>query len=119
MFKSLQDGRPGRRFQDRYAARREVSCGALKKWSSVGAGLLVVLVGIVLLPLPGPGILVVLVGAALTATHSLFVARLLDRAELAARAALGAASARFSRRPPPPKPSPPGDASDRRTFRLQ
>lgn len=69
------------RFERRYFARQAVPCGALKKWASIVAGIAVILVGVVLLPLPGPGMLVILFGAALMAGHSRAVARLLDRGE--------------------------------------
>jgi hypothetical protein len=133
------EGKAGRRFQQRYARRRAVPCGALKKWMSMLAGAVVVLVGIVLLPLPGPGMLVVLFGAALMAGHSLAIARVLDRAELTLRRRLSPLAARFRARraawrasrtparPPAASPmdapsasshaGPGGTASDHRTFR--
>lgn len=137
MFKNLSRGRPGHRFQDRYARRRDVPCGSLRKWATVIGGVVVVLIGIVLLPLPGPGMLVVFAGGALMADHSLFVARLLDRVELGLRKLLRPLEARWeawrsSRKPRRPEASPPRDAStapshgvrsgttsDRRTFRPQ
>jgi len=128
VFKRLTEGRPGHRFQDRYARRRAVPCGALKKWTSMLAGVVVILVGVVLMPLPGPGLLVVFFGAALMADHALWVARLLDRGEARVRAL----AARFSRKPRHRAETPRTTAStgttrdarsaatsDRRTFRPQ
>lgn len=113
------EGKAGRRFQQRYARRRAVPCGALRKWLIMVAGAVVILVGIVLLPLPGPGMLVVVFGAALMAGHSLAIARLLDRAELNLRRWLSPLEARLrtrraawrsSRTPERPREASPMDA---------
>lgn len=83
----LRSGAPGERFQ-RYHRQRRSPDGGMRVGPLV-AGALVVLVGIVLLPAPGPGIIVVAVGCALLAGESLRVARLMDRSETALRSAVG------------------------------
>jgi hypothetical protein len=81
----LSRGTPGRRFQERYLRARRAAHSAAKRVAKVAAGALLIAVGIVLLPAPGPGILVVLLGLALVAESSLTVAKALDRLELRAR----------------------------------
>jgi hypothetical protein len=55
------------------------------------AGLFIFVVGLVMLPAPGPGCVVVFVGAATMAEESFWVASLLDRIEVRGRRALIAA----------------------------
>lgn len=75
----------GTRFRRRYEAHRHQQGGLLRKLVVIGVGSLVVLLGIIMMVLPGPGVLVALLGAALIAEESLFVARALDRIDLWAR----------------------------------
>lgn len=75
----------GTRFRSRYETHRHKQGGLLRKVLIIALGSLVVLLGIVLMVLPGPGVLVALLGAALIAEESLFVARALDRIDLWAR----------------------------------
>ena len=89
-WRDLKRGQPGRRFQDRYARRREAARGLAGKCALLCGGVLIVLIGIVLLPLPGPGMIVVAVGALLMAKGSRTVARMLDALELRARRAYSA-----------------------------
>ena len=56
--------------------------GLLRKVLILTLGSLVVLLGIVLMPLPGPGLLIVFIGATLIAEESEVAARLLDRIDL-------------------------------------
>lgn len=84
-WRELKAGQPGRRFQDRYARRREAARGPLGKCAFVCLGVLVLLAGIVLLPLPGPGMVVVAAGAVVMAEGSRTMARTLDSLELRAR----------------------------------
>lgn len=51
----------------------------------MGAGALVMAAGLVFLAIPGPGLVVLGAGFALVARESLWVARMLDRLELAVR----------------------------------
>ena len=84
-WQDLTRGQPGHRFQDRYARRREAARGVLGKCAFVCLGVLILVAGIVLLPLPGPGMLIVAVGALLMAEGSHTMAKLLDALELRAR----------------------------------
>ncbi len=85
-WRDLQQGEPGRRFEDRW--RRRKSGGTARKVWVLGAGALVFAAGIFFLPAPGPGTVLLVVGAAMMAGESLWMARALDRAELALRSAL-------------------------------
>ena len=75
-WRELKQGKPGRRFRDRYERGRRG--GAVRKWLLIGGGALLVLFGVVLLPLPGPGLLVIAVGLLLIAEESHATARALD-----------------------------------------
>ena len=87
-WRELRTGKPGRRFQDYYRSRaqRRGTGGRRALWLVLGAGLLVV--GLVLLVIPGPGIPLVALGAGLIARESLLMARFLDTVELWIRDAL-------------------------------
>lgn len=67
----------GRRFRAVYE-RRHQRPHLLRRIVTIGAGLALVAVGVLLLVLPGPGLLVAAMGAALLAEESLTVARALD-----------------------------------------
>ena len=73
----------GRRFQMRWRARRAKPAGVARKLFLMGLGVVLLVLGTAMLVLPGPGLLVIVVGVALIAEESLFVARLVDRADLA------------------------------------
>ena len=82
-LRPLLDDEPGHRFQNRYERRhkKRSSPRAIRAVWSVLAVLLI-LVGIVALPLPGPGLLVIAGGLALLAQESLTISRFLDHAEV-------------------------------------
>jgi hypothetical protein len=94
VFKSLKNSwhellreSPGRRFQGRYQRARETHSRGnrlLRQWTAVA----LILVGVVLLIVPGPGTVLIALGAALLAEESLTVARLLDRLEIRCRRAI-------------------------------
>lgn len=89
-WRSLLDDEPGHRFQNRYARRHKQRSSpgiARAAWSV--AAVLLILVGVVALPLPGPGLLVIAGGLALLAQESLTIARFLDHVELWVRRILG------------------------------
>lgn len=81
-WRQLSQGKPGQRFQAYHRRRREAGARPLVRGMVIGGGLLLVLVGLVLMPMPGPGILVAVLGACLLARESGHAARLLDRTEL-------------------------------------
>jgi uncharacterized protein (TIGR02611 family) len=81
-WRRLRAAPAGERFIRQYRAHQ---AGHRRAWTrplTLGFGALVVAVGLVALPAPGPGTLVVALGAALLARESETVARLLDRIEL-------------------------------------
>lgn len=84
-WQRLLHSRPGRRFRERYQ-RHAADSPARRRWSAAGA-VGVILLGLILMPFPGPGTLIVIVGLALLAGISGRVAGLLDAAELRLRRA--------------------------------
>lgn len=76
---------PGRRFVRRHERLRGRGRGPAGRVLRGTLGVLLVLVGIVFMPLPGPGFVGVLAGGALLAGESIAVARWLDHAELRVR----------------------------------
>lgn len=99
-WRELRRGEPGRRFRARYE-RRRLRSGTAGKCLMCALGVLIVLVGIVLLPLPGPGMLIVAFGALLMAEGSLTIAKGLDALELRVRPlVLRLLNSRNWRRPP-------------------
>jgi hypothetical protein len=64
-------------------------------------GGLLVLLGIVLIPLPGPGLLVVLAGLVILARDYAWAARLVDKVRARAGQAAGATRRYFSKTPDP------------------
>lgn len=71
----------GQRFRAHHERMREKP-GLLRTIFAVGAGLLLLALGIVMMVTPGPGFIVAAIGAALIAGESLFAARILDRMDL-------------------------------------
>jgi uncharacterized protein (TIGR02611 family) len=90
-WKKIKEGKPGNRFRDRYCeAHREGRSGA-RKPLLMAAGVALLIVGIVLLPAPGPGMLVIAVGGVLVAEESYAAASILDWVDLRlCRLAIGA-----------------------------
>ncbi len=84
-LKDLLRGAPGRRFSALYRLRRQRRRRWLRLLGVTSGGLLM-LIGILLVPTPGPGLLALLLGAGLIASESLAFARALDRLELRLRA---------------------------------
>ncbi len=81
-WETLKDGRPGQRFQARYEAAQKAREGRMTRIFRIIVALGAVLIGIVLIFIPGPAILFFLVAAGLMAAESLTVARLLDRIDV-------------------------------------
>ena len=77
-FMTVPSGQRFRTFYDRHHQRPHLA----RTIVSIGAGLALIAVGLVLLVLPGPGLLVGAFGAALLAGESLTVAKVLDRVDL-------------------------------------
>ena len=73
---------PGQRFQNRFRQRDQNGRGRALR---LGAAVVLLAIGVVLLVVPGPGIIFLAAGAALLAEESEVAARLIDRAELSVR----------------------------------
>lgn len=95
-WRELASGSPGERFQSRFRHKKR-SGHTGNRALLLGAGIALILAGIVLLVVPGPGSLLILVGAALLAEESLVVSRLLDRIEAQLRKLIAAATSGWRR----------------------
>lgn len=83
----LKRGTPGRRFQDRYRRAAEARArGGLSRILRVSAAAVAIVIGVVLVFLPGPAVVFFFIAGALLASESLHVARALDWTELKLRA---------------------------------
>jgi hypothetical protein len=87
-WRQFRSAPPGERFQRFHRRQRTARRGVFVRVAGTLLGVTLVLLGLVLMPAPGPGIPVVLAGAALLAAQSLLAARTLDRLELAVRRVL-------------------------------
>lgn len=74
----------GERFQAHHRRSHKAGASRWVRIVAVTAALVLIALGIVMLVLPGPGLLVMLAGAVLLAEESVFVARVMDRIDLAA-----------------------------------
>jgi uncharacterized protein (TIGR02611 family) len=84
-WKKIQNDPPGKRFRRQYRRRKKARKSIAGKIILLLLGVLVVAVGIVMLPAPGPGTLVVFLGLGLIAQESLWLSILLDKFELKLR----------------------------------
>lgn len=100
-WKAFTASAPGERFQDRYHRKRDSDRPTWKKIAAPVLGILIVALGLILLPAPGPGIPVVLFGLALVAEHFLCMARLLDRCEPPIRSMVTVLSRKWQHAAPP------------------
>lgn len=94
----LSKSPPGRRFQNRHCRVGRRGGSGTSRALKLTAAFALLLVGAVLLLIPGPGSVLILAGTALLAEESLLVAKALDRAELRIRKGIGAVRARWARR---------------------
>jgi hypothetical protein len=95
-WRELAHEQPGLRFQRRYERNRGAG-HALGRALRITAGIVLIVIGAVLLLIPGPGTVVIVVGAALLAQESAILARLLDRLELRLRDLIPYASKHWHR----------------------
>jgi uncharacterized protein (TIGR02611 family) len=86
-WRRLKAGKPGHRFQSQYEANQKRRRPAWIRPLSIAAGTLLLGVGAVALPAPGPGFLVIGLGGALIARESQHAAGALDWVELRLREA--------------------------------
>jgi hypothetical protein len=82
----FSDAEPGRRFQEYHEKRKQEQTSTVATVAFIAAGIGLILVGALLMVIPGPGIPVVAVGAGLIARESSHVAKALDWLELRIRA---------------------------------
>ena len=80
-WKSFRLSAPGTRFRERYQRMKSVPRPTHERVARCVCGVLTVLVGIVLIPLPGPGWLIVGFGMTLLAQESRPLADFCDRVE--------------------------------------
>lgn len=80
-WQTLRESPPGFRFRRYHEARSNTSRHPLKRPLLLMAGVGLVVIGLILMPAPGPGTLVVLAGACILAGESRGVAVMLDRTE--------------------------------------
>ena len=97
-WRRFRDAEPGQRFQRQYQANQKSRRFRWTRPVWVALGIVVVLIGILALPAPGPGTVVIAVGAALLARESQVVARVLDGLEVRIRRLLGRPPNRASRK---------------------
>ncbi len=78
---------PGYRFQERYNRRQQTTSGPFdpKNLLYIAVGVLIVVVGVLLAPIPGPGGVIAFVGLAFIGAEFLPIARALDWGELRVR----------------------------------
>lgn len=86
-WRQLKAGRPGTRFQSHQEAQQKSNRPAWVRPVRIAAGTVMLAVGLVALPAPGPGILVIALGAAVIAGESRLAARALDWGECRLREA--------------------------------
>ena len=87
LWQRFRTARPGHRFQTIYHERHKPTTGGhfSRYILNIAGGVALVIVGLILVPAPGPGLLIVALGGALLAREFLVVARLLDGVEIKLR----------------------------------
>ena len=98
-WRQFRDAEPGTRFQEQHEANQESRKSRWTRPAWIVLGVVMVLIGFVALPAPGPGTLVIAGGAALLARESLMVARALDALEVRILRLLGKAPDRNKEKP--------------------
>ena len=87
-WESFKRGRAGSRFEEQYKRQQESHPSTAGRVLRVSLGVVILLVGLVLMPAPGPGFIVVGIGALMIAREFEFAAILLDHIEVRARRVL-------------------------------
>jgi uncharacterized protein (TIGR02611 family) len=95
----LKAGRAGTRFLDCFHYKQELrdKHGPIYRRIDIALGLTIAVIGLIMVPAPGPGWIIVFIGMALLAGESEKVAKLMDRGEQFLRR-MRAKSKRFWRR---------------------
>jgi uncharacterized protein (TIGR02611 family) len=81
-WKKFKNRRPGFRFHGMYREHQKSAKAPWVRAAYLIGGIVVVIVGIIALPAPGPGMLIVALGAGLIARESERLANALDRFEV-------------------------------------
>jgi hypothetical protein len=104
-WRTFKAGRPGSRFQERFARRHQYTGGRYNpnKILHIGVGIVLIFVGLFLLAVPGPGSLVLVAALGLLGSEFLFLARILDGGELGVRKGLRWSVSYWTRLSPPKK----------------
>ena len=86
-WREFRRGQPGRRFQERYERKHRTNEKKGVHWRilQIALAIVLLLVGVVLVFIPGPAILFFAIGGSMLATQSLALARLLDWTEVQLR----------------------------------
>ena len=84
-WQEFRSAEPGTRFTRQFEANQKERKSKWTRLAIIASGIVVVVVGLVALPAPGPGILIVAAGAALLARESRWIAERLDLVEVRAR----------------------------------
>jgi len=86
-WQAFKRSQPGYRFQERYNRRQQTTSGPFdpKNLAYLAGGIVIIIVGVVLAPIPGPGGVLAFVGLALIGSEFLPIARALDWGELRLR----------------------------------
>src|SRR3954464_12933828 len=84
-WRRFQSHSPGTRFKAQYREGHSGRQSKLARGVRAALAIAITLIGLVLMPAPGPGMVVVAFGLVMLARESMMVARLLDAAELRAR----------------------------------
>lgn len=84
-WEKIQDDEPGQRFERQYRRRQEAREHILNRLFFIGAGLVFMFIGLLMLFAPGPGIFFLFIGWGLIAQESLWLAKQLDKLELILR----------------------------------
>ncbi|NKF24576.1 PGPGW domain-containing protein [Solimonas marina] len=80
-WRLLKQAPAGERFQRYHEHRQHARRGPARRMLQLGGGAVITVIGVIMMPAPGPGTLVVIAGAALMAGESRSVARALDGTE--------------------------------------
>jgi hypothetical protein len=99
-WEDLKRGRPGHRFQDRYArARKSAKAGALQRLVFLIGGIVALLIGVVLVVIPGPAVPFFFLAGGMLATESRVIARFMDWSEVRVRNVLAWGKRRWKHLP--------------------
>lgn len=103
-WEAFRRSSPGQRFRERFERMKAVPRPAHERIARCLLGVIVMLVGIVLIPLPGPGWLIVGFGLTLLAQESRRIADFCDRVEMRFRGLVARWRARRARSGSPRRP---------------